>query len=193
MKETLYSMLAGAGGVLIATPLVVYLVKMLFGKALDHFFKKAQDSFGTRLELAAEIAAKLAAKEIDVYPALSEIVYRAKTGVDEVAKTTTPCGLQNAEVTQACRTLTTTLHAYRIYLDDDLFTILHQFKHKLQDIMVITDTYTRKDYLLKTGDVALPEEATGRIAPIAADVSELCTKIVVRMRERMKHLSDGLT
>lgn len=189
MKELLTSIIAGVSGAIISIPIILLIVKRLSQNTLDYFFHQVEKRFATKLELESRIASNLMDKQIAVYPALSEIIYKAKTGVDEIVKAKNKFELLNPDLTEACRTLTTNLHSYRIYLHEDLFSLVHKYKHLLQDVLVITDTYLRQQNSLSENNEVLPTDVKEKITVISGEISMLCNEIIQLLRGRMTKLA----
>src|SRR5437870_1799702 len=169
---TFFTALAGAvGGSAITTALAIPILKHLLQKFLDLQLKKAEDIFHARLALAKESETHLRQKELTIFPELSELVYKAKAGADEVKAAKSLYNLTSADLTEACRELTSRIYSYRIYLGEGVFAKLHEYKHALQDILVSSDIPTRLDHLEShpSGQLSPPErlqleEACGRVA-----------------------------
>ena len=193
MKDLLPAIIGGFGGAAAAAGIGWAILRHFLRKTIDQCFGRAEQKFATELGLEHETAAELRHKQLSVYPSLSELIYRAKIGVDQLRSATTALELSNADITEACRELTTNLAGYRIYLSPDLFALVHRYKHILQDILVLADTYLRPEYLLDTVSEEIPLETRERISSMAQEVENLCDQIVEQLRQRMNRLAGRLS
>lgn len=193
MKDLLPAIIGGFGGAAVAVPVGWAVLKHFLEKTIDQYFQMKERKFVAKLTLEHETTAELRQKELSVYPSLSELIYRAKIAVNQLCSAKTTLELSNPDFREVCRELTTNLYGYRIYLSSELFSLVHKYKHILQDILVLTDTCTRPDNLLKDVSRKMPLETRKTICNMARETANLCDLIVAHLRQRMKQLAGSLS
>ena len=170
----------GAGGALLL--FIRYVVR----KSVDQAFLRMEKVVDERLALQAQIAKEVSDTQAAVFPALSELVYRATAGAARVRAAGTTIEVLDDELLLACRELTDQLFRIRIYLPKDLFGALHDFKHLLQDLLVLGDYFTRPG----AGNAVreLSEEERKRVAFLSDEVSHTCQTIIADLQAHLRSL-----
>ncbi len=166
------------------------------GIILRYCVKKRLDVYFSRLEASLALNQRAAEQQLvnecAVYPALSELIYRAKTSCDRVKDTRELRYIGRNDLYEACGALTAQLWKYRIYLPPDLFKQIHEFKRVVQDINVLVDTLTRRKEGIDC-TAAVPEEAAQSIIQKSQLVTILCDAIIPELRKCMLALRGPLS
>ena len=172
-----------------ASASVFFVFRYAVRKILDKHFGRLDAQFAKQMEIQSEIAAKYLVQEAAVYPEISEIVYRAKTGADSIRGASCTGQILNQDLLVACKELTSQLTRYRIYLPEDVFKALHGYKHLLQDVLMIGDAFTRPEVGRRK---ELPEGTRKQVDALCDEISTRCNSILLRLRERLKGLQGSL-
>lgn len=166
------------------------ILRHVLTKRIDQHFEKLNILTDTQLALQRKAADKHVEQELAVYPALSELVYQAKLGADKARNATDRFRIANPELIAACRDLTTQLVTYRVYLSPELFTQLHEYKHAIQDMIVIADILTRPQS--DDPDMSLSEDVQRRLETLIETINSQCNHIITALRDRMESLRGPL-
>jgi hypothetical protein len=190
MNNFLSALLGALGGSVVTAAILASVIRHYFIKAIDRHFESVGKRLEANLQLDKQIAAELRKLELTALPAISELVYKAKIGVDSIRKAETILDLTNADVIEACRELTTRLTAYRIYLTEEVFQSLHEYKHLLQDLIVFTDRRTRLDNRKKNLAVELSQEDKEDIQRLAHKVPIVCERVMGLLKKELYDLKE---
>lgn len=190
MNEVWQTLLGAAAGAAGAVATIFLLLRRLAERWIDQRFSRLEGLASQRLALQADLARQFTEAQVGVYPALGELVYRAKAGADRARRAATNAELLNEELILACRELTDQLYRVRIYLPGDLFEALHAYKHDLQDLLVIGDILTRPEP--GRGVEPLSPEQRERVEALYESIARRCDEILPRLHERMRSMQGPL-
>ena len=166
------------------------ILRYILTKRIDQHFGKLNALAETQVELQRKAAETHIDQELAIYPALSELVYQAKLGADSVRNATDCFHIASPELVSACRDLTSQLVTYRIYLTPGLFKQVHDYKHLVQDIIVIADILTRPRS--ETVDLTIPEDTKQKLTELVGQIDTQCEQIVSALQLRMTQLRGPL-
>jgi hypothetical protein len=125
---------------------VLFILRKYLGSLISHEFDKRTKLFASLLERENKIADHMLDKQLAVYPEILEVTYRLRNilrdGLQE-----THAFKWSKELRPLCAFLTENLFKYRLFLPDDVFQALHEFKRICQDALVFVDVHTREDHL----------------------------------------------
>ena len=86
--------------------------------------------------------------------------------------------------------MTAQLYGYRVYLPPDLFKHLHDYKHALQDLLLVGDIVTRPD--IAQNDPSLSYPTRQKVARLTRKIDKLCAEIILELRKHLKTLRGPL-
>lgn len=190
MNELVTSVIGGGVGAVAVIAAVWGTVRSIVEKRLDDHFRKLSSEFDSRMELHRDAADAILQNELAIYPALSQLVYQAKVGADAAAATNNRFNLLTPQFVEACRNLTTQLFSYRVYLPEDIFEELHNFKHLTQDLLLICDVLTRPESMDISTEIG--EDNRIELRRLGSEIAEASDRITALLRGRMVELSGPL-
>jgi len=144
------------------------------------------------LDVEAQKALSLADRRRDVYPELLELVYRLRNGLRDCVESLQrdPNSSMIPEVGgESLYHLTENLYQYRAFIDEETFTMLHQYKRRLQDARVIYDRVWFLDHTAprdSDGQRYRNREAIDQLERAFPEVDELYREITKRVRDNME-------
>ncbi len=190
MNEFLASLAGGALGAGAAVAVLGTLLRDLLLKRLEQRLERSAQLSEAELELQHRAAQQQVDNELAIYPALSQLVYRAQLGAREAAQAATPYELANQDLLAACQELTLKLLSYRIYLPQPVFGKLHRYKHLLQDFVVRADRLTRPE---TTGaPLEMAPDQCERVRHEVQEIETLGNQVLTDLQARMSHLQGPL-
>lgn len=190
MSDFVPSLIGGTVGAASVLAAAWALVRYVLVKRIDQYFATFQSRRDTLLDLHRIAAEDYVQRQLAIYPALSELVYQAKLGADTAAAAQSRFAMHSSTFVDACRDLTTQLLAYRLYLEPDLFAMLHEYKHCMQDLLIIIDVLTRAEDPDVTSDI--PDDVKHNVDVLVKRIGHLSNTIISQLHEGMKTLRGPL-
>lgn len=166
------------------------LVRFVIQRKLEQHFVRIEALVAKQMALNQKAAEFFLDKELTGYPAIAQLVYKAKTTAEEALRARNVFELANSGFLATCRELTAHLHGFRVYLPDETWKLLHEYKHAVQDLFLICDIATRND-IVKTGG-EIPADTKEKVARCCAEIARQCDTIMPLLRERMRSLQGNL-
>jgi len=122
---------------------VVFLVKKMIERSIDSAFNRAEKKQSAIVDMKIEAGSSIFEKEISIFPEMMEVIYRCRN----VARECTNESTRNIKVIKDFNGykihLTENLYKYRLFLPEQIFKKLHDFKIEIQEIGVLLDQLTR--------------------------------------------------
>lgn len=122
----------------------VFIIKKYMGSMISLEFQKRLKTFDALLEMNKKTQDFSLDKQLGIIPEIHEVVYRLRNIIKE--------GLEKENaydwdptLRPLCAHLTENLYKYRIFLPENVFNSLHDYKHLAQDALLMIDISTRKD------------------------------------------------
>jgi hypothetical protein len=128
----------------VISSILVWFIKQYFEKRLNYEFHMRESVFQKRIEHSNKIETQILDTKIGIYPELMELVYRLSVIMRD-GITQDSAFKWGGDMRPLCAQLTEDLFKYRFFLDNELFDILHRFKHIAQDATLLVDIHTRPD------------------------------------------------
>jgi len=144
MSSVVVSLLGWAGGTLASSAVVILLVRRMIEQLVDGYFERAKAQFDAQLARQADWARARDQRMITGLPGLHQLAYDANLAARWIAGVSERRSLLHPDLLTACRELSTSLLSFRIYLEPEVFEVVHDFKHVLQDLMNACDTFSRE-------------------------------------------------
>jgi len=142
LRELLLSMI-GSGLVL---GLFLFIAKKYFDKLISTEFEKRLKLSEFKIGQAAKVSDFLLSKQEGIYPEILEITYRLKNILGDGIKES-HAYKWNSDIKPLCCHLIENLFKYRLFLSEEIFDALHEFKHIVQDALIFYDVHTREEKL----------------------------------------------
>lgn len=190
MNDFLSAFAGSAVGAGAAAAAIWGIFRYVLTKRIDQHFERLNALAESQVELQRKAAETHIDQELAIYPALSQLVYQAKLGADSARNATDCFQIASPELVSACRDLTTQLVTYRIYLTPELFKQVHDYKHAIQDIIVMADILTRPRS--EEVELSIPEDAKFKLAQLIEKIQTQCEQIVTALQDRMTRLRGPL-
>jgi hypothetical protein len=110
--------------------LVLFLAQRYFDRRLEHHFHARLEQLKASLHLQGEIKNQIASQRLEIYPAITESVYRLRNSLREMNESA-PVTLEGAlAFLRLAETYTEQIYSARFYLDlDQMFEPLHEYKN----------------------------------------------------------------
>ncbi len=116
---------ASALGASIAT----ILLQHYWDRRLEYFFNTRLAERQAMLDAQGDIQSQLAAKRLEVYPHVAELIYRLRNKLGEICRADVMSMAQAVEFLRLAEDYTEQIYAARLYLErDGIFETLHDFK-----------------------------------------------------------------
>jgi hypothetical protein len=158
--------------------LFTFILKRIITIELD----RRASSISHRLDRALSYDDQFVQKEIGIYPELLEIVNRIKNAVEHAIEQDLAYKW-NADFRDWVSLLTEDLYRYRIFLGQDIFQCLHEFKHLAQDLLLKHDILTRDGY-------CFDKELYARALPSLRQVKERMDRQLAQAERLMRKSVD---
>lgn len=189
MNDFMSAFAGSAVGAGAAAAAIWGIFRYVLTKRIDQHFERLNALAETQVELQRKAAETHIDQELAIYPALSQLVYQAKLGANLARDATTCFQIASPELVSACRDLTTQLVKFRLYLSPELFKLVHEYKHSIQDIIVMADVLTRPR---SQDDLSIPENAKHKLDHLISRIDKQCEEIVTALQFRMTRLRGPL-
>lgn len=206
MKDLLIRIATDAAVLVALSAVLVFIMKKFFNSAVDTLFKKQEELQKATLEVAKEQEKAFVANQNAVYPEIVELVYRLRNQFRHEMDTFNrqhdqkqPWGISFGE---ELFMLTERLYKYRVFLDPEIFDMLHHYKRLLQDARVIGDRLGRPSHAMRTeeGEAILGrleedswekyearyQESIGTLERLHQEVNELYPRITDAVQGHMQ-------
>ncbi len=125
---------------------LIYIAKKYFDKVISHIFDKKLNDYLTKKQHELKKADLLLENQLGIYPEIIELIYRLRNILKDGLNKQMVYDWNN-DLRPLCAHLTENLYKYRLFLPQDIFNSLHEFKHICQDALLLVDTLSRKEYL----------------------------------------------
>lgn len=162
----------------------LYIMKQYFGKWISNEFDKRSKLFGKEIESARRVDSKVIDTELGLYPEIVELIYRLtviiRNGLDQ-----THAHKWSGELQPLGGHLTDLLFRQRFFLQGDLFDDLHEYKHIVQDAVLMIDTQLRDEHMF---DAESYKQAIERFRPNADRAIKLEKKIISTIEQKVAKL-----
>ena len=124
--------------------LSVIIVRKYITKSIDHSFDIRLKSFERQLEQQEKSATFISEQQQGIIPEIVSVTYKLKVMLANGSKAPTPLDW-DFKIKPLCYHLTEHLYKYRLFISEELFELLHEFKHLCQDAVVFLDVHTRAE------------------------------------------------
>lgn len=141
--------LIGIASSLLTAGVLTFALKTFIGKLIETEFKKRMDANQANLELLKDHQHWLQETQRAIYPELNALVYQTRNAVRDFIERDDP--RYGQPIREYAKTLTERLYSYRAFLPPPVFKELHEFKHRVQDLVLAFDVQTRGG-MSKSGD-----------------------------------------
>ena len=122
----------------------VFFIKRYLDRLINLAFDRRSKLFETKWEQSKKTSGFVLDTELGMYPEIAEIVYRIRNVLLQGIKQS-HAYKWDANFPLLCAHLTENLYKYRLFLSDNIFEDLHEFKRIAQDALLICDTFTRSE------------------------------------------------
>ena len=144
---------------------LIFVAKKIFTSTVDTLYKNQQEFLKASLDIAREREKALIVSDTAIYPEIVELVYRLRNQfrhemdfLRRFYKNNNQYGISFGE---ELFLLTDRLYKYRLFLDGEIWSQLHEYKRALQDAKVLGDRLSRqrRAYRGEQGNIVTePEE-----------------------------------
>ena len=166
--------------------LFLFIAKRYFDGLLSNEFDKRGKLVRAKIDQAFKMSDFVLEKEIGVYPEILEITYRLRNIMRDGIKESLAYKW-NPELRPLCTHLTENLYKYRLFLSEEIFNALHNFKQIAQDALVLYDIQTRQENLFdKEGYREKMKEFEARYQ----QADKLYNLIEMKIREKVRLISE---
>lgn len=169
-----------------ATTVVImtYFLKQLIKRWIQYEFDKKQKIFDSNEDLHKSVQEDILKKNLAIYPEITEVIYRLRNLARDASATEDVFGWNKPQFAEYCYHLTQSLYKYRLFLDEETFKYLHNFKRYSQDIIVLSDITSRPENIEQPLKV---DPTTGaRLSNISSQLDQLYEHIVHKLKEPLK-------
>jgi len=130
----------------VAVGLVLFFVRHYLSRLISYEFEKRSVSYSVSADRRARVADFLIDTQMGIYPEILELVYRLRNIMKEGIEHS-GAHRWSADLRPLCAHLTENLYKYRLFLPQDQFDALHEFKQISQEALLLVDMQTRPDRL----------------------------------------------
>jgi hypothetical protein len=136
----------------VASGIICSIFAYLLRRNIAHHYDKKLESFKAELSIAAKVREKLLTKKLDIYPALSALVYKTRNLARDILERKDAGNLFEL-IENEFYSLENALYQYRLEIEEDDFALLHKYKNLLRSyISVGKKVYEKKSNSLFTPD-----------------------------------------
>ena len=128
----------------VVSGIFVFFIRSVLSKWLDQEFNKRHAELEQKIKTANKTEEMFRDARLGLYPQLIEVTYRLRNEMREAISSQSAIHW-TGNVRQYSIQLTEDLFKYRMFLPNEIFELLHKFKHIAQDAVLLGDTFTRDD------------------------------------------------
>lgn len=178
LKEILIAVLSSS----VVLTIFVFALKKYIEHLISYEFDKKLQITSIDIRNLGKLKESLLDTHLAIYPEISELVYRLRNIMRE--------GLEKSaayewdtDLRQLVLHLSENLYKYRLFLPDDIFDQLHEFKHIVQDALLLVDTRTRQNHIFNKNEY---REAIGHFRAKYKRAEEICQSINLLLKQKLK-------
>jgi hypothetical protein len=124
----------------------VFITKRYFDRLIGSEFEKRLKLAQAEIDQAFHVSGVVVDKQIGIYPEIMEVTHRLRNIMRD-ALDKAHAYEWGPEFRLLCSHLTENLFKYRLFISEELFDALHEFKHIVQDALILHDVQTREENL----------------------------------------------
>jgi len=170
----------------IVAGLLIFFLKQYLVKWIDHEFAKRTTLLEHRLGIARKVDGRIVDAQLGVYPEIVELTYRLRNIIRDGMKENAGFKWDHA-LRPLTIQLTENMFKYRIFLPEELFEKLHEFKRIAQDAVLLVDVQTRDERLF---DAESHAQQVNRFQSRFARTDQLFLEIQAAVKEKIRSLQE---
>ena len=178
LKEILIAVLSSS----VVLTVFVFALKKYLEHLISYEFDKKLKITSIDIRNLGKLKETLLDTHLAIYPEISELVYRLRNIMRE-GLNKSAAYKWDANLRPLALHLSENLYKYRLFLPEDIFDQLHEFKNITQDALLLVDTMTRQDQIFNKNKY---REAIGQFGAKYTRAEELYQSINLLLRQKLK-------